>query len=75
MREAVPIVRRLCAESNVVGFEIVEINPLLDPSYRTALNSNAILHACMTGVALRRKGIKQEQYLSPLSVHDGEHDN
>ncbi|MDX1406444.1 MAG: agmatinase family protein, partial [Woeseiaceae bacterium] len=30
-REAFPIVRRLCAEKNVVGFELVELNPLVDP--------------------------------------------
>jgi agmatinase len=28
-REAFPIVRRLCAESNVVGFELVELAPLM----------------------------------------------
>jgi len=27
MREAIPIVRRLCAESNVVGFDLVELQP------------------------------------------------
>ena len=27
-REAFPLVRRLCAESNVVGFELVELNPV-----------------------------------------------
>lgn len=68
MREALPIVRRLCAETNVVGFEIVEIDPLLDPSYKTALNSNYIMHACLTGIAMHRKGITQEHFLSPLAT-------
>lgn len=68
MREALPIVRRLCAETNIVGFEIVEVDPLLDPSYKTAMNSNYIMHACMTGIAMRRKGITQEHFLSPLST-------
>lgn len=72
MREALPIVRRLCAETNVVGFEIVEVDPLLDPSYKTALNSNTIMHACMTGIAMHRKGIKEEHYLSPLSADHGQ---
>jgi agmatinase len=67
-REAIPIVRRLCAETNIVGFELVEVDPLLDPTYATALNSNAILHACLTGIAMRRKGLTQEHYLSPLAT-------
>jgi agmatinase len=68
MREALPIIRRLCAETNIVGFEIVEVDPLLDPSYKTAMNSNYIMHACMTGIAMHRKGMTQEHYLSPLST-------
>jgi agmatinase len=68
MREALPIVRRLCAETNIVGFEIVEVDPLLDTTYKTALNSNYIMHACMTGIAMHRLGLTQEHYLSPLST-------
>jgi guanidinobutyrase len=68
MREALPIIRRLCAETNIVGFEIVEVDPLLDSTYKTALNSNYIVHACLTGIAMHRKGMKQEHYLSPLST-------
>jgi agmatinase len=37
MREAITIVRRLCAESNVVGFDLVEFHPALDPTYTTSL--------------------------------------
>jgi hypothetical protein len=35
MREALPIMRRLCAENNVVGVELVEIRPDSDPGYTT----------------------------------------
>lgn len=31
-REAFPLVRRLCAESNVVGFDLVEFAPERDPT-------------------------------------------
>jgi agmatinase len=55
MREAIPIVRRLCAENDLVGFEIVELAPILDPTYRSALNANFIMHACLTGVAMRKR--------------------
>jgi agmatinase len=68
MREALPIVRRLCAENDLVGFEIVELDPLLDPSYRSALNANYIMHACLTGVAMRRTGITAPGFLSELTT-------
>lgn len=68
MREALPIVRRLCAENELVGFEIVEVAPQLDPTYRTALNANFIMHACLTGVAMRKKGVTQPGFLSDLTT-------
>ncbi len=67
MREAIPIVRRLCAESNVVGFDLVELHPALDPTYKTTLNSAHIIKACLTGLAMNREGLTAEHYLSPLS--------
>jgi formimidoylglutamase len=68
MREAMPIVRRLCAENDLVGFEIVELDPLLDSTYRSALNANFIMHACLTGVAMRRTGITNPGFLSELTT-------
>ena len=72
MREAIPIVRRLCAENELVGFEIVELAPILDPTYRSALNANFIMHACLTGVAMRKKGIRQVNFLSDLTTEHGQ---
>jgi agmatinase len=60
-------VRRLCAESNVVGFDLVELHPALDPTYKTTLNSAYIIKACLTGLAMHKEGITSEHYLSPLS--------
>ena len=68
MREAMPMVRRLCAENDLVGFEIVELDPMLDNSYRSALNANFVMHACLTGVAVRRKGIKDPGFLAELTT-------
>lgn len=73
-REAISIVRRLCSESEVVGFELVEVAPYLDPTYLTRQNSAYIAKACMTGIAMRKKGITQEHYLSPLSSEHGQDD-
>lgn len=68
LREAVPLVRRLCAETKVVGFEMLDVAPILDPTYKTALNANHIMHACLTGVAMRKQGLTKPGYLSPVSV-------
>ena len=68
-REAFPIVRRLCAESNVVGFELVELSPMLDTTYVSAMHANRIIKECMTGIAMRKKGLTKRHYLSPLAEH------
>lgn len=74
MREALMIVRRLSAERNVVGFELVELNPLVDPTYVSALNANRIIREALTGIAMRKMGLTEKHYLSPLTKQDG-HDN
>jgi agmatinase len=71
MREAMPIMRNLCAQNDIAGIDIVEVAPYLDTTYKTALNSNFILKACLAGIALRKKGIKELDYLSPLSSDHG----
>jgi agmatinase len=68
MRESIVIVRRLCAESDVIGFELVELHPALDPTYLTTLNSALIVKACLTGLAMNREGLTDSHYLSPISV-------
>jgi agmatinase len=73
-REVFPLVRRLCAENNLVGFDLVEFNPLADPGYTTALNALRVLRECLTGIAMNKKGIAEKNYLSPLTVDDGQND-
>ncbi len=70
-REVFPIVRRLCAEKNIVGFELVEVNPLVDPGYTTAQNADRVLRECLTGIAMRKRGITEPHYLSPLTIDHG----
>jgi len=65
-REIFPLIRNLCAQKDVVGMDMVEVAPLLDPSYTTTLVANRILKECLTGIALRRRGVTQPNYLSPL---------
>jgi agmatinase len=73
-RELFPLIRRLCAENNLVGFDLVEFNPLVDPGYTTGLNANRAIQECLTGIAIQKKGIKEKGYLSPLTVEDGRKD-
>jgi len=73
-RELFPLIRRLCAENNLVGFDLVEFNPLVDPGYTTGLNANRAIQECLTGIAMRKKGIREKGYRSPLTVEDGRTD-
>lgn len=67
-REMFPLIRNLCAQKDVVGMDMVEVAPLLDASYTTTLVANRILKECLTGIALRRRGITERYYLHPLVV-------
>ena len=69
-REVFYIVRGLCSENNLVGFDLVELNPLVDPGYTTALNAKQVVDECMTGVALKKLGLGSRDYLSPLTRRD-----
>jgi len=68
MREAQPIMRRLCAENNIVGIDLVEVAPYLDSSYKTAHNSAFLLNACLAGIAMHKQGLTKPHWLSPLSA-------
>ncbi|MCG8414082.1 MAG: agmatinase family protein, partial [Pseudomonadales bacterium] len=69
-REVFPLIRALCTENNLVGFELVELNPLVDPGYTTILNSDRVVQECLTGIAMRKVGITDGGYLNPLTVED-----
>tara|TARA_B100000809_G_scaffold265870_1_gene326158 strand:+ start:3691 stop:4923 length:1233 start_codon:yes stop_codon:yes gene_type:complete len=70
-REVFPLIRGLCAENNVVGFDLVELAPLLDAGYTSVLNSKKVVDECLTGVALKKKGLSGRDYLNPLTRRDG----
>jgi agmatinase len=65
-RELLPAIRRLCHETPVVGFEVVEVAPLLDPGYTTAMYARRALLEALTGIAQRKLGIKEKNYLDPV---------
>lgn len=65
-----PLIRRLCAESNVVGFELVELLPYRVSGYEAVLNSDRVVRELLVGIVMRKKGIADEHYLAPLTVDD-----
>ena len=71
MREAMPIVRRLCAENNVIGIELVELRPDSDPGYTTMLNAKALLRQMLNGLAMKKLGLTEKDYIHPWMLDDG----
>ncbi len=71
-RELFPLPRRLGAETNLIGVELVEANPLVDPTYVTPLVANRCLRELFTGIAVRKKGITEKHYLSPETLDHGQ---
>ena len=73
-REVFPLIRTLCSENRLVGFDLVELNPLVDPGYTTVMNSGTLVQECLTGIAMRKKGITERDYYNPLTVEDAQPD-
>ena len=71
-RELFPLLRRLGAETNLIGVELVELNPLVDPTYVTPLVANRCVRELITGIAMRKKGITDPHYLHPHAVDHGQ---
>lgn len=71
LRELFPILRALGVQNKVVGVEVVEINPIVDQTYRSKLVAVRILREILTGIAMRKEGITDTNYLDPLwTDHD-----
>jgi agmatinase len=50
-RELFPLLRHLGAETNLVGLELVELNPLVNPTYVTPLVANRCVRELLTGIS------------------------
>lgn len=72
IRELSPLLRRLCAETEMAGMEIMDFAPMLDLSYVSAMNANYMLNACLSGMAMRKLGLTEEHYLDPTSSDHGQ---
>ena len=67
VQEVTRAIRRLCAEREIVGFELTDMAPMLDYSRLSAMNANAVLNACLVGMAARKAGLASD-YIHPLAL-------
>ncbi len=71
VQEVTESIRHLCAAKEIVGFEITDMAPMLDYSRLSAVNANAILNACLVGMAVRKAGLAPD-YVHPLALDHGQ---
>lgn len=64
-------IRHVCAAKDIVGFEITDLAPMMDLSDLSVLHANAVLNACLAGVALRKAGVDPD-YVHPLALDHGQ---
>jgi agmatinase len=59
-RELIEAVRRISTELPLVGIDVVEVAPAYDDKEVTALLANRVILEAMSGIALRKKGLKYQ---------------
>ena len=64
-------IRHVCAAKDIVGFEITDLAPMLDYSRLSVSNANALLNACLVGIAVRKAGLAPD-YIHPLALDHGQ---
>jgi agmatinase len=71
IEEVTKAIRHVCAAKNIVGFEITDMAPMLDFSRLSVIHSNAVLNACLVGIAVRKAGLDPD-YVHPLALDHGQ---
>lgn len=51
----------------MAGFEIMDLAPMLDGTYVSAMNANYLMNACLAGLALRKRGLSAD-WVDPLAI-------
>jgi arginase family enzyme len=64
-------IRHVCAAKDIVGFEITDLAPMMDVSRLSVLHANAVLNACLNGMAVRAAGLAPD-YVHPLALDHGQ---
>ena len=70
LEEVTRAIRHVCASKDIVGFEITDLAPMLDVSPLSVMHSNAVLNACLVGIAVRKSGLDPD-YVHPLALDHG----
>lgn len=68
--EVTRAVRHVCATKDIVGFEITDLAPMMDLSQQSVMNANAVLNACLVGIAVNKAGLAPD-YIHPLVLDHG----
>lgn len=71
VQQASRMIRHACAAKDIVGFEITDMAPVLDVSRTSVANANALLNACLVGMAVRKAGLKPD-FVDPLVADHGQ---
>ena len=64
-------IRHVCAAKDIVGFEITDLAPMMDLSRLSVMHANAVLNACLVGIAVRKSGLDPD-YVHPLALDHGQ---
>ena len=64
-------IRHVCAAKDIVGFEITDLAPMMDLSRLSVMHANAVLNACLGGIAVRKAGLDPD-YVHPLALDHGQ---
>ena len=71
LEQVTTTIREVCASKEIVGFEITDLAPYLDVSPQSVMHANAILNACLNGIAVQRSGFDPD-YVHPLALDHGQ---
>jgi arginase family enzyme len=71
LRDVTRTIRQVCAAKDIVGFEITDLAPMMDNSRLSVVNANAVLNACLVGIAVRKAGLDPD-YIHPLVLDHGQ---
>lgn len=71
LEEVTRAIRQVCAAKEIVGFEITDLAPMLDVSAMSVMHANAVLNACLNGIAVRKSGLDPD-YVHPLALDHGQ---
>ena len=71
LKDVTQAIRHVCAAKDIVGFEITDMAPMLDYSRLSVMHANAVLNACLVGMAVRKVGLDPD-YVHPLALDHGQ---